>query len=141
MGFRPRPKRFLLTFTGDLEGLEVETLSIPLGRSRELMDSPPAESVMENDDRWFAALIERTYRWNLEGEDGEVLPISIESLSNALDRADAKVLLTAWVGKCLGQEVPRPLEMPSPDGATTDRTPDIEASLPMTETSSASQAS
>lgn len=87
MGFRPEPRRYKLTFDGDLEGLEVRVKSLTVRKFAEMGEATDAELL--------AMLADALVEWNLEAEDGTPVPATLEGIesqdSNLITR-----LISAW---------------------------------------------
>lgn len=130
MGYRAKRKTYRLVFDGDLAGLEITVEGLTLGEVREIQNvSDSEETFRESQERESAEFLARVTEWNLEDEDGQTLPITAESLST-LALADVAIAIRAWFRRCLGLDVPVPLDEPSSGGEPTADTQSFEASLP-----------
>jgi hypothetical protein len=78
-------------------------------------------------------VVESITEWNLEGEDGEPLPVTVEAFK-AQDRWWQATVINGWLDQMA--QVSDPLEMPSSSGEASEL-----ADLPMTEPDPASLAS
>jgi hypothetical protein len=122
VGFKRQPKVYRLVFDQpDLAGLVVKARSLSIGE-------------IEDDDakvyeQFAAALVE----WNLEGEDGQVQPLTLESVMGYPDYELISLMATTWLEAVTG--VKEELGKDSSSGQ-----PFPEGSIPM-ETLSQSQAS
>lgn len=120
MGFRFQRTYALRWPAGsDLDGLEVDTRSASVATMREVR----ALRVSQDEERLAEILAGHITRWNLEGEDGEILPITVDSLLG-----QESVLLAAigkeWFLAVAG--VSAPLDLGS-----TNSPPSVEQSIPM----------
>ena len=122
MGFKHQAKVYKLVFDDpELEGLEVKVRSLSIGE-------------VENDEiRVFEQFADALISWNLEDENGEVLPTTLESVRSYPDYEFMALLANTWVDAVTG--VKDELGKDSNSGL-----PFPEGSIPM-ETLSASQAS
>ena len=112
MGFRHQPRTYLLTFEDPaLEGLEVRARSLSIGELQS--DEPVVESFAH-------ALVS----WNLEDEDGNPLPATLETLRTYPDIGFINGLTKAWIDAVTG--VDDELGKDSTSGETFP-----EASIPM----------
>lgn len=123
MGFKAR-KTYVLKFDGDLEGLHIRARGVTVDEAIE------ADAALRSDDDarqreligWFAS---RITEWNLEDDDGAVLPITAESLTGAIDQDYVQAALVAWLDAVRGRPS-APLSESSSGGE-----PPPELSLPM----------
>jgi hypothetical protein len=129
MGYKRRRKVFSLVFPEDhdLHGLEITAESMTLGEVRALQARADEENLTSEQ---FAAVeleafVGQIKKWNLEDEDGNPLPISVESLQT-LTAQDVRAVVNAYAASSLGQQVPGPL-----DGNSNSGNGFPEASLPM----------
>ena len=91
MGFRREPKTFLLVFDDpDLAGLEVRARSLSIG---ELEDDD-----LQVYESFAAALVS----WNLEDEDGNSLPATLETVRSYPDVGFMNALASAWIKAVTG---------------------------------------
>jgi len=122
MGFRHEPKTFRLVFDDPaLEGLEVKARSLSIG---ELHDP---------DIRVFESFAKALVSWNLEDENGNPLPATLETIEAYPDVDFMTGLTSAWMDAVTG--VDKRLGKGSPSGEQS-----LEGSIPM-ETLLPSQAS
>lgn len=133
MGFTPPRRTYLLDFAGtELDGLEVRTRSVPLGKFLEMGEL--AELVEDTEvisaahqrqattgmlDLFVSALVS----WNLQDDDGEDVPTTSAGMAS-LDPKHVTMMITAW--QTAIADVPAPLNQPSTVGERS-----VEASLPM----------
>ncbi len=119
MGFNVR-RKIKLVFPEDhpLHGLEITLRTISLGKFREITER---EDKVDYGEAEITVMIDHVVEWNLEDEDGNPLPISVESFME-IDPANSTAIRLAWFEKSMGQEVPVPLDEGSTSGSTTDHT-------------------
>lgn len=120
MGYRPKRKTFNLTFEGDSEfdGLQVRTGSPSLGALQEILTlSGSGENDPEAVNTMIELFAEQLREWNVEDEDGNPVPATIEGLQ-AQDATFAFSLIKAW-GEQMREsmEVPAPLDERSTNGS------------------------
>lgn len=123
MGYRPKKKIYDLKFDDpDMEGLEVKLRGLNTGQMLEA-DAARADGGEEAIRSLLTLYAEQLVEWNVEDDEGEILPTTLESvLAQELD-FNMKVV-DAWQAAVNG--VSAPLDSASPDGA-----PSLEASIPM----------
>ena len=122
MGFKHQAKVYKLVFDDPaLEGLEVRCRSLSIGE------------VEDDDIRVFEQFAEALISWNLEDDNGQVLPATLESVRGYPDYEFMSLLANTWVEAVTG--VSDELGKDSASGKQS-----LEASLPM-ETLSPSLAS
>jgi hypothetical protein len=130
MSYKPTRKKFKLVFDesfDDLKGLEITYEALQLGEVRTILDkTDDLDTLWETQDYQHAEMVKRVIEWNIEGEDGEIAPISVDSL-RLLDPVDVGTVVSTWFKRCLGVTISAPLEQPSNDGGSTEPTD----SLPM----------
>lgn len=102
MGYRKVPTIHTLEFDGDLDGLVVRAKSISFGKVRRLVE------LMDDDDKdaeamaeIVARLVDAVVSWNLEGEDGTPVPLSVESVED-LEFSDVIVIVNKWLDSITG---------------------------------------
>ena len=130
MGYRVQRRTYLLVFPEDhnLHGLEIACRSISLGEVRAQREHARENAAADPYgflDEQHKFFISNVKSWNLEDENGNRLPVSVDSL-RTLASGDVNAVTAAWWNKCLGGEVEAPLGRPSNDGALLE-----EARLPM----------
>lgn len=134
MGYKARKKIFKLVFDDDeLEGLEVRVTSLPMRDFLEVAKAAsrlesvvvPMEDDMESVTGLFERFIENVKSWNLEDEDGSMVPVSVDGLL-ALDLQLVLHILQSWLKAISG--VSDSLGKDSTSGERYQ-----EASLPMEE--------
>jgi hypothetical protein len=137
MGFKKSRRVLRLVLQMD-EGDEPENVlmitvyAMRLGEVKDFTQGYPS-----SEDKWARVnyeqeeFIRRVSEWNLEDDEGNVAPISVESLDKFLDPTDIKLILQTWLARCMGTEVDAPLGRESSDGETMDHTPNMEALIPM----------
>lgn len=139
MGYKRPSTIYKLNFTDpDMEGLEVEARSLPLGKLMSVIKLAEAASGsdgvrdVEAADELFSVFCTALVRWNLEDEDGTPVPQTLDGLYTQ-DFGFALAIVIAWIDAIAG--VSGPLDSSSDDGK---RFPAV--SIPM-ETLSPSRAS
>ena len=91
MGFKHQPKVFKLTFDDpDLAGLEVKVRSLSIAE------------VEDEDRKVFEQFADALISWNLEDENGAILPPTLESVQNYPDYEFMSLLATTWVSAVTG---------------------------------------
>ena len=125
-GYRPATRTALLEFTGtEYAGAWVRCrLSLPLKKVLEL------QGFQETDIRAAIELFGRDIlmEWNLEGEDGQPLPATVEGLLE-MDMAFVQCVIEQWVSAVA--QPPTPLAVPSGNGSMSGgpSAPTAESSL------------
>lgn len=119
MGFRLSRTYALRWDAGDLAGLEVDVKSTSI----ETFNEMKALRVNGDEQRLVELLIEHVKRWNLEDEDGQPLPVSVESLQQQ-EVPVIRAIAREWYLAAAG--VSAPLDLGS-----TDSPPSVEVSIPM----------
>lgn len=120
MGFRLNRTYALRWEAGDLQGLEIDMRSTSVGTLGKVL-----AMLADRDEGTLAqTLVEHVIRWNFEDENGEELPVTVESLMQ-----QEAVLLAAiareWILATRG--VTAPLD----DGSTSSEPSEPELSIPM----------
>jgi len=132
MGFRAPSTIFKLNFKGELEGLEVATKSVPTGDLMDLMrmavslgsrgsDIKPED--MDAVNSLFAGFAKALLSWNLEDEEGEPIPATLEGIVGQEFNFVIAIIMT-WVEAVAGVNID--LEKDSPSGKTS-----MEGNIPM----------
>jgi hypothetical protein len=120
MGFRPEPRRYNLTFEGDLEGLHVKIGSVSVAQYTEIMSltllEMPVEDVIKSQDRLLDLFAEALVEWDLEDADtGEPVPTSKEGVLSQ----DASLIIRVIAGwREALVSVPPTSKTPSPNGVS-----------------------
>jgi hypothetical protein len=130
VGFQLRTYRLVFEEPA-FEGLEIRTRGATIDDavawnglfSGEVDLLKPGEANEANRQRLYEVLVDRIIGWNLEGEDGQQVPCTVETL-RGLEASMVLAIGRAWMTASAG--VSRPLEQPSPNGQ-----PSPEASIPM----------
>jgi hypothetical protein len=124
VGFKPKKKIYELKFEGDpdLDGLVVKLRGLNTGQTLgiETAREDGSEDAVNGMLRTYA---DRLVEWNIEGDNGETLPLTLDSILGLEPDLNNKVI-RAWTDAING--VPAPLDSASPDGV-----PSLEASIPM----------
>lgn len=124
MGYKRGGTKYRLVFEDDaFAGLEVVARSIPLGAYLELMDVFDDGLTKENTDTLFGAFTKVLVSWNIEDDDDQPVPTTVEGLYS-LDLNEARVIIEAWRDAVTG--VTGPLGSSSTGGE-----PSPVASIPM----------
>jgi len=127
MGYRRSPKAYRLKFEDpDLAGLEVTARSLPLGDFLKVAElaGTGAGNGMKSAGQLFAAFASALVEWNLEDDDGQPVPATLEGVhSQELDFMMTVVM--AWIQAM--SAVDTPLPGGSPNGVPSALAP----SLPM----------
>lgn len=98
MGYRKVPTIHTLTFD-EYEGLVVRMKGVKVGKIRKLMHLGDDE---ENAlDEMLDLIAEGLVSWNLEGEDGQPIPITRDEIED-LEYDMANAILTEWLDKVTG---------------------------------------
>jgi hypothetical protein len=99
MGYRAQRKILDLRFSGEFEGLEIKARSISFGAMLDLgdqMDRLRAGAGLAAVRDLVATFAEQLMSWNLQTEDGQDVPISLEGLlDQEVDLATSAIL--AWM--------------------------------------------
>jgi hypothetical protein len=136
MGF-PRKRIYNLEFkSGDpvTDGLEVRATAPTLIDSLEAKQKQgPDETDRQFLDRQYGAMIGHILSWNIEDEDGQPLPVTLEDWYT-IDLPVQLRIYRAWSGIGENIEATSPLDKSSGPASTTGSTmgpdPAIEASIP-----------
>lgn len=133
MGFHPARKLYQLIFDEDSElyGLEITARSSTLGERRQYVQNQPDLgddiAYVDHQAEFFVAHITE---WNLDDENGEPLPVTVESLYSLPDEC-FKLIIYAYVKRAFGQQTSTDLKKESDSGDDMETTPSTEVSLPM----------
>lgn len=100
MGFRPDTVVYNLKFDGEndpLHGLEIRMGSVTVREYNEMMREGMKRGVegLEASDALLEKFVDRLIKWNWEDKNGEVLPMTVESLLG-LDRHYVGKVVQAW---------------------------------------------
>jgi hypothetical protein len=114
MGFR-LDRTYVLEFEGAMEGAYVKLGATPVGVTLELRGG---ESGSTSIERAAELLAEYVQEWNLDGRNGEPLPITTEAILNNLERVVVLKILVEWYKAAVG--ITAPLDPPGADGTLTD---------------------
>jgi hypothetical protein len=144
VGFKAKHKTYKLIFEDEeFEGLEVLARSLPLGSFMDTIGAMPTPAEALDPSRltaeqrgavgdMFAEFARALVSWNLEDDDGEPVPATLDGLQ-AQDIDFVMRIITAWMDALGG--IPAPLA-----GRSTAGVPSLAGSIPM-EPLSASRAS
>lgn len=118
MGYRAKRKTFRLVFPEDhdLHGLEIDVQSMTLGEVRDFQQLPDTDDFASNE---LKAFVNKISKWNLEDEDGTILPVCVDSLM-VLSPVGVKEIVDAYAGVSLGTQVDAPLGAKSNAGASLE---------------------
>lgn len=111
MGFR-LDRSYVLEFEGAMEGAYVKIKSTPVGVALEMRAAVPIE-------RAAAMLAEYVQEWNLDGSDGESMPITAEAILGDLEEVIIAKIMVEWYKAAVG--VTAPLDPPGADGTLNDK--------------------
>lgn len=100
MGFRPDSVVYNLKFEGEndpLNGLEVRMASVTVREYNVMMREglKRGEEGLEANEALLQKFVDCMIKWNWDGDDGEVLPMTLESLLG-LDRRYVGKMIQAW---------------------------------------------
>lgn len=112
MGFR-LDRTYVLEFEGAMEGAYVKLRATPVGTVMKLRGPGSVEST-----QMVELLAEYVQEWNLDGADGEPLPITAKAILAELEQVVIVKILTEWYRAAVG--VTAPLDPPGADGTLTD---------------------
>jgi len=118
-GFIRQRRVYRLNFADDTElaGLEVRARSVPLGEFMSIVGlADTAEPGSEEMKRLFGGFAEQLVSWNLEAEDGQPVPATLEGLYSQ-DFEFTMQLVLAWIEAIAS--VPGPLGETSSSGGTS----------------------
>ena len=123
MGYKPKKKIYDLKFDDpEMDGLEVKLRGLNTGQML-MADAARAEGSEELIRGLLELYAQQLVAWNIEGDDGEILPLTLESVLG-LDLDFNMQVIDAWKEAVAG--VAAPLESDSPSGELS-----LEASIPM----------
>jgi hypothetical protein len=136
MGF-PRKRAYSLIFKENdpiTDGLVVKTAAPTL---LDTLDSRVKQREDESDkayfDRQYGPLVEAILEWNIEDEEGQTLPVTLDGWYT-IDLPVQLRIYKAWSNLEEVVDESSPLDsgsgQGSTSGSTTGRNPDIEASIP-----------
>lgn len=129
MGFHKAKTVYKLVFPGtELEGLEIRIGSMTL---RETMDvqriltstTADADASIQQNDALLTAFTDHLISWNLEDENGQLIPMTPDSLMD-YEQGFVASMIEAWMQQITA--VPKTLNTPSSAGETSP-----ELSMPM----------
>lgn len=119
--YRRQRTVFNLTFV-EYDGLEVSVRGQTTGESLSLLEKKD-QSNLEATRYMISAFVDALIKWNLEDEDGNSVPTTIEGVES-LDLPFVQEIIDAWVSAA--SEVSKELGKDSPSGETSQ-----EVSIPM----------
>lgn len=125
MGFRLDRTYALRWDAGDLAGLEIDIRSTSVGTLREMRSLREGTPVNGKDANLVLAeiLVDHIRRWNFEDENGEPLPVTVDSLM-AQESAVLRAIAREWYLAAAGVSAPL-------DDGSTSTEPSPEESIPM----------
>ena len=136
MGFKPKRRTFVLEFEDpDLEGLTIKARSATVAEFLTITELASSVGDQPGDAArglgavrdLFGAFVPVITDWNLDGDDDQPLPVTVDSLLS-LDFPMVMAVIEAWMGGVT--DVLGPLGKPSPTtGTGTSTDPVVEASL------------
>lgn len=111
MGYRPPTKTLRLSFSDpEFEGLEVHMRRISVGQYREVL--AVREEGQAELDTLLRLFLDAVHSWNLEDEQGSVLPRTVEAISD-LDFQFVDAMCDAWMTEMQGNTAPLPDSSPA----------------------------
>jgi hypothetical protein len=122
MGYRPQRKVFVLDFGEKYQGLEVKVRAGTLGQLLGLQRLSGEDLTPDQLDDLFGAFAELLKEWNVEDDDGQPVPTSVDGLKSLPPDLANDIVSTA---AAVLAGVPDPLPEGSADGK-----PSAVASLP-----------
>lgn len=105
MGFRLN-RVYDLTFSGQLDGLEVRIRSTPIGVVLDLIEADLEATI--------GALVEYVESWNLDASDGSPLPVDRDAILREVEKPLVMAICQAWLR--VATQVPIPLGDESTSG-------------------------
>lgn len=100
MGFR-LDRTYVLAFEGAMAGAYVKLKATPVGVVLKLRSDS-----WETVDELAVLLAEYVIEWNLDGPDGEPLPITAEAIINGLEQVVFVKIITEWAKAAAGITAP-----------------------------------
>lgn len=135
MGYRRKAYTLKWPEGHELHGLEVTTKGLPVEKLFELsaladqLTSAPSVGEQVGAARLlFAGFAARLISWNLEDDDGALVPATEDGV-NDQDFDFMIGLVMTWMDAVASVDIPLP--KPSPPGGTTETEPDMAASIPV----------
>lgn len=114
MGFR-LDRTYVLEFEGAMEGAYVKIKSTPVGVALEMRGGQIGAVSIE---RAAEMLAEYVLEWNLDGSDGETMPITAKAIIGDLEEVVIAKIMVEWYKAAVG--LTAPLDPPGADGTLTD---------------------
>ena len=102
---------YALEFEGAMAGAYVKIRSTPVGVTLKLRGGGDTAELID-------LLAQYVIEWNLDGPDGELLPITAEAISEGLEGPVISAILVEWYRAAVG--LTAPLDPPGADGTMTD---------------------
>jgi hypothetical protein len=128
MGFKIKHKVYKLDFTGtEYDGLEVRVGGLTMGEWMEFVGLADSDEPSNDTDRMLKMFAAHLKSWNLEDEDDEPVPATLDAL-RSVDFKMVMFIIHAWMDALA--DVPKGTGKGSASGETS-----LEASIPMTELS------
>lgn len=119
MGFSLNRNYILLFEDTDLEGAEVKLRATPVGVPLKIRNGL-------GDEEIAALLADYVVSWNLDGLDGEPLPITAEAIIDNLEASVVALIVRHWMDAATGVTAPL-------DGRSTSGGQSLEVNIPMAE--------
>jgi hypothetical protein len=114
VGFR-LDRKYVLEFEGAMEGAHVKLKSTPVGVAMEMRGGETSAVGVERVAELLAEYVEE---WNLDGPDGETLPITKAAILTGLEVVVIAKIAVEWYKAAVG--VTAPLDPPGADGTLSD---------------------
>src|ERR1700742_643612 len=112
MGFR-LDRSYVLEFEGAMEGAYVKIRATPVRTTLEMRQGGELPI-----DRAAELLAEYVIEWNLDGADGQPLPVTKEAILAGLEQVVLSKIVIEWYKAAVGLSAP--LDPPGADGTLTD---------------------
>lgn len=123
MGYKRKTKIYDLDFAGtEQDGLEIRIRGLNLDQINTMQTDQLGNSP-EGRRRLMAFFAEQLINWNMEDDDGQALPPTLDSI-RTLDFEEFDSIIGAWGTAVAGVDAPLPQ-------TSADGQPSVEASIPM----------
>ncbi|MFF7947026.1 hypothetical protein [Streptomyces griseorubiginosus] len=126
MGYKPKRKTYLIQFEEGHEyhGAQARLYGMTYGQWEEATGADGGEGDKSGADS-VKRFVEHLASWNLEGDDGELLPLTMDAVKS-VDKDLIAALNNAWIQHLIGVHDADPLPDSSPSGE-----PSLVESVPM----------
>lgn len=122
MGYKRNPKVYHLKFEGEYDGLEVMVRSLSMGQLIQARGGGSGDG-KDGTGELVELLAERLVSWNLEDEDGQPVPPTLEAIKGE-DNDLIFAIINHWTDAIGGVKAPLPEGSPAGE-------PSQVASIPM----------